>query len=126
MKMKQEGDEQRRNRRLFMEVKVGVAVIFRPLAFFFWRPQFEAKTRNVSARGLELLSERPLSAKATVKLWIPLTTGEAIELRGTVVRASPGAEPGTFLCHVQLSERPKESLRIWEDAIFKNIRNLEG
>jgi len=109
-----------------MEMKVGVAVSLRALALFYWRPQFEATTRNVSARGLELLSKRPLSADAAVKLWIQLPTGVRVMLRGTVVRTTPDASTGALLCHINLSKRPKQSIQIWEDAIFRNIRNFDG
>lgn len=126
MKINTSADEQRRNRRLFMELKVGVAVIKRSLAVFFWRPQFEAKSRNVSARGMELLSARPLATGASIKLWVTLPTGVRITLRGTVVRTSPDAAPGACLCHIQLSERPNESIRSWEDTIFLSIRNFAG
>jgi len=126
METKRAADEQRRNRRLFMELKVGVAVVSRSLAFFYWRPQFEARTRNVSARGLELLSARPLATGATVKLWVQLPTGDCITLRGTVVRTSPDAAPGSFICHIQLSRRPQQPLRIWEETIFEKIRHLAG
>jgi hypothetical protein len=124
MEAKHAADEQRRNRRLFMELKVGVAVVVRSLAFFFWRPQFEARTRNVSASGLELLSQRPLSTGADVKLWVQLPTRVWITLRGTVVRTRPDAATGAFLCHIRLSKHPKKSIQSWENIIFLSIRNF--
>jgi len=126
MKIDQAVDEHRKNRRLFMELKVGVAVLSGPLSIFSWRPQFEAKTQNVSARGLELLTDQPLADQAAVKLWLYLHTGICIKLRGTVVRTSPGVAPGSTLCHISLSERPEKALRIWEDSLFGNMRNFES
>jgi hypothetical protein len=125
MKINTSSQEQRRNRRLFMELKVGVAVVLRSPDFFYWRPQFEARTQNVSASGLELLSARPLSPGAAVKLWVQLPTGVWITLRGTVVRTSPDAAPGSCRSHIQLSKRPKKSMQSWEDNIFLSMRNFE-
>ena len=126
MKSDQAVDEQRKNRRLFMELKVGVAVMAGPLSIFSWRPEFEAKTQNVSARGLELLTDHPLAAQTAVKLWLHLRTGICIKLRGTVVRTSPSATTSASLCHISLSDRPGKALRIWEDTLFGNMRNFEN
>jgi len=125
MKIDQAVDEQRRNRRLFMELKIGVAVISRFPALFFWRPQFEATTQDVSARGLALLTDRPLPAQAVVKLWIQLPSGLKIKLHGTVVRTGQGAAPGSYLCHINLRDQPEEAVRIWEATLFGNMRNYE-
>ena len=127
IKINKAWDEQRRNRRLFMELPVGVAVIAQYPDFFYRRPQFQAKTRNVSASGLALLAERPLPVGATVKLWIAVPiSGESqtLKLRGMVVSASAREVTGTFLCHIQLSNRPEEAMRLWANTMFENIRRF--
>jgi hypothetical protein len=122
-------EEQRGNRRLFKELKVGVAVLSRYPVFFFWRPQFHAKTRNVSATGLELLADRPLPAGTTLKLWLQVPIGgelQVLKLRGTVVATSPAEATGAFLCHIRLHDRPSEFMQIWANTIFEMLRNREG
>lgn len=95
------------------------------MGFLIARPQFQAKTRNVSAGGLALLSERPIPVDTTLKLWIQVAAGgeiQTLKLRGTVVRTSPYKMTGAFLYHIQLSERPKKSMQLWTSLIFENIR----
>ncbi|MCX7006087.1 MAG: PilZ domain-containing protein [Kiritimatiellaeota bacterium] len=125
MKLYQAPDEQRRNRRLFMEMTVGVAVVGGLLGRFVKRPQFEGQTRNVSAGGLELLSDRPIPEGATLKLWVEVATGgiiHTIKLQGTVIKTEPAETPGTFLARIHLGEDPKADMEAWADTIFGTMR----
>ncbi len=107
-----------------MKMPVGVAVISRPLGLFCWRPQFQAQTRNISATGFALLTERPLAVGAAIKLWVPVPNGAILKLRGTVVRSSPDEATGAVLNHIQLSKRPEQAMRIWTDTVFEDIRHF--
>ena len=121
--------EQRRNRRLFVEKPVGVAVLAGAFSYLIRRPQFQARTRNVSTQGLELLATQPLAVGAALKLWMPVQIGgltPTIELRGTVVWAGVDAATGLKISRIQLDNRPHEAMELWSQSIVEKLRLSEA
>jgi hypothetical protein len=117
--------EQRAHRRMTMEMSAGVAIMWNPFDFLFRRPSFSCTTRNVSARGLQIVTDSPISAGSTIKLWVNHWAREApevLELRGNVCWSNPHASTGKFLAGIRLQDRPERNLALWGEKVRSLIR----
>jgi len=116
--------ENRTHRRLNATFFVGVSVVSGIRGWFKQNPLFECLTRDVSIRGMKIVSGQPLSAGAAVNLWITLpeeSKGEAIRLRGRVCWATPQTDTGKYVAGIQVGDGPARSVAIWAEAIRERI-----
>ena len=116
--------ENRTHRRLDATFVAGVSVVSGIRGWFMKNPQFECLTRDVSIRGMKIVSSRPLSDGAAVNLWITLPEegkSEAIRLRGRVCWTMPNSVTGQFVAGIQVGDRPARSVAIWAGSIRERI-----
>jgi hypothetical protein len=129
MKLKTPEKDKRQNRRMALEKKVGLAVSAGFSDFFHRKAQFEAKTRNASARGLELVSSQVFPSGTVIRLWVPVSGGEGpdlvLQMRGTIVGVHPDQQPNLNVLHVKLDDEPAKTMKLWEESIYSRIRLLQ-
>ena len=117
--------EQRTHRRILMEVTAGVSLAWRHFGFFSRKPQFSCTTRNVSVRGMQIMTDRLIPPGATLKLWVNPLTKEPVEplkLSGEVCWSTPHSSTGRFLSGVRLHDRPEGNFAVWTENVRSLIR----
>jgi hypothetical protein len=117
--------ENRTHRRIEMEIPAGVAVVSSFLGHFIRRPQFRCVTKDVSVRGMKLVSDHPIPEGATVKLWVtgPDAGKTATwSLRGRVCWAITQSKGARFLAGIRLDDQPAAAMAVWTEAIREQIR----
>ena len=114
----------RRMPRLEMKLEAGVAVVAKMLGRLSWNPQFYCATRDVSVRGMKLVSDRRIPERKVVRLWVTLPEheGKTLKLNGRVRWASIEAATGRFLAGIHLDAFPRSTVAAWAGAIGERIR----
>ena len=129
MKLKTPEQDKRQNRRMALEKKVGLSVSAGFSDILHSKPQFEGKTRNASARGLELLTNQVLTSGTIIRLWVPVSGGEGpdliLQMRGTVVGVHPDPTNSLNVIHLKLDDQPAKTMKLWEESIYDRIRLLQ-
>lgn len=103
----------------------GFSLVSGVLSCFVWEPQFQCVTRDVSLRGMKLLSDRPIPEGASVKLWVTLPDegkDEDLTLRGRVCWSTAQSVAGKFFAGVSLDVRHGRSVAVWTEKIRAKIR----
>ena len=103
----------------------GISIVSGILDRFVRKPQFRCVTRDVSLRGMKLLSERPIPEGASVKLWVTLPDegkDKDLTLRGRVCWATAQSVAGKFFAGVSLDARPGRAMAVWMEKIREKIR----
>lgn len=120
-------DEKRSNRRVHIELPIGIAVLSKRLGFPPRRPQFNGVMRLASMVGMEIRSDRNLGVGIPVRLWIVAEpcAETTLKLRGNVVWSKPDERDGSFLAGIRLDERPREEMTNWQNLIAERLRRLD-
>ena len=107
-----------------MELLAGISIVSGILGHVC-KPQFHCVTRDVSLRGMKLLSDRSIPEGASVKLWVTLPDegkDKDLTLRGRVCWSTARSVAGKFFAGVSLDTRPGSSGAMWMETIREKIR----
>jgi hypothetical protein len=117
--------EQRAHRRIRMEVSANVSFGWSPLNFLLRRPKLACTTRDVSARGLQIVTDRPIPSGSRLKLSVNSATKEfsrPLKLCGDVCWSAPDRTTGMYLAGVRLHDGEDSNLEMWSEKVRGVIR----
>ncbi len=123
-----EDSEHRRNRRISLNVPVGLAIASAPKALFLRHPEIQGTILNASMSGLQVLVVKSIPDKAPLVVWIELKThtpSGALKLRGECRWSKPHVKSGGYLVGIRLEARPKDGMAAWSEAILQRLRLLD-